>query len=280
MPDHQKSEIGNRKSAGFTLVELLVVITIIGILISLLLPAIQAAREAARRMQCTNNLKQQALAVHLYHDLLGSFPASLVFSENQWGGWGWSAKILPYVEQTNIGSLINYNYAMNHYLASNAMLLKTILPFYQCPTPPLTLSACCSNYPPDGKSVAEMSYAAIVTHTALAATSAASNNASSFKGSGCIFLNSGVRLAEIVDGSSQTLLIGERIPYPDNDPVKPAVGGESALVRPVNGGLIGPPVAAFRPTMGSTTRMRPSGTILPYKAAIRAGPTSRSPTGT
>jgi prepilin-type N-terminal cleavage/methylation domain-containing protein/prepilin-type processing-associated H-X9-DG protein len=221
------STIKARKSAGFTLVELLVVITIIAILIALLLPAVQAAREAARRAQCINNLKQQALAVHLYHDARGSFPGSFVMAETSWGGWGWAAKILPYVEATNIAEQINYRYAMNHYLASNARLLQTILPFYQCPSAaPLILTACCSNYQMNGqgsKHVAEMSYAAIVTHTALKDSTDGTNNAGDV-GSGCMFRDSGVRLADITDGSSQTLLIGERIPYPDNDPLKPLLG--------------------------------------------------------
>ncbi|EAQ81422.1 DUF1559 domain-containing protein [Blastopirellula marina] len=91
---------------GFTLVELLVVIAIIGVLIALLLPAVQQAREAARRMQCTNHLKQLALALHNYHDTFGAFPAISYDHEVNGGdetrhaSWSWGTMILPQIEQT------------------------------------------------------------------------------------------------------------------------------------------------------------------------------------
>ena len=97
-----------RRRRGFTLVELLVVIAIIGILIALLLPAVQAAREAARRSQCTNNLKQVALAVHNYADAFKCFPSGFISSlpalptsasAVEPSVWTWGALLLPFVEQ-------------------------------------------------------------------------------------------------------------------------------------------------------------------------------------
>src|SRR5262245_64832193 len=93
--------MSNLKKA-FTLVELLVVIAIIGVLVALLLPAVQAAREAARRSQCTNNLKQLGLAVHNYADAnKGAFPVG----EYSWGWGTWLVGLLPYIEQQNLYDL-------------------------------------------------------------------------------------------------------------------------------------------------------------------------------
>jgi prepilin-type N-terminal cleavage/methylation domain-containing protein/prepilin-type processing-associated H-X9-DG protein len=100
---------------GFTLIELLVVIAIIGVLIALLLPAVQSAREAARRSQCTNNLKQIGLACHNYIDAMGSFPANLYLHPNYatnayaWNNSSWLVFLLPYTEQRAVYNAVNFS---------------------------------------------------------------------------------------------------------------------------------------------------------------------------
>src|ERR1044071_6861704 len=105
----------HKHKSGFTLVELLVVIAIIGVLVALLLPAVQAAREAARRMSCSSNLRQLGLAMHNYHDTHKTLP----YTTAAWGpdgkvnspgnrGWSWNSFILPYIEQQAVYSQIDF----------------------------------------------------------------------------------------------------------------------------------------------------------------------------
>jgi prepilin-type N-terminal cleavage/methylation domain-containing protein len=129
-----------QRYAAFTLVELLVVIAIIGILIALLLPAVQAAREAARRSQCTNNLKQIGLALQNYHDQNQTFPFGVRAQ-----GWGPSfyVGLLPYMEQTALYQKYDMIGSNNGYLAGNSYLNSVVanvrLPALKCPSSPLPL---------------------------------------------------------------------------------------------------------------------------------------------
>lgn len=122
-----------------TLVELLVVIAIIGILVSLLLPAVQQVREAARQMSCKNNLHQIGIAIHNYHDTLGTLPVGCL----QWRGFSgasqrkqfaWSAFILPYMEQQPLHSQIDFGVPYDH--PSNKSAASVRIPTYLCPTVP------------------------------------------------------------------------------------------------------------------------------------------------
>ncbi|MGQ0634756.1 MAG: DUF1559 family PulG-like putative transporter [Planctomycetaceae bacterium] len=128
----------SRHRRGFTLIELLVVIAIIAVLIALLLPAVQQAREAARRTQCKNNLKQIGLALHNYVDTHGVLPnANLIPTATLPQTWGWMTMILPFVDQAPLFSSLNPGPVTLPQAASTAAgvaLLQTSLAVYQCPT--------------------------------------------------------------------------------------------------------------------------------------------------
>jgi prepilin-type N-terminal cleavage/methylation domain-containing protein/prepilin-type processing-associated H-X9-DG protein len=136
---------------GFTLIELLVVIAIIAVLIALLLPAVQAAREAARRAQCTNNLKQLGLAMHNYHQAIGTFPIGVmgIRSPTLYASVGdptgsinrrtWAFMLLPYIEQSAMYGAVNFSLPFNPPTgAANNTVSESLIAVYLCPSDPTT----------------------------------------------------------------------------------------------------------------------------------------------
>ena len=182
---------------GFTLVELLVVIAIIGVLVALLLPAVQAAREAARRSSCLNNISQLALAVHNYEFAVEHLPAGVINpdgpirSEADGQHVSWLVQITPYVEMGNVYD--QFDQAAGAYAPVNAAIRAVPVSLFTCPSFP-------------GNEISEDKLSAVSTyagcHHDVEAPIDTNNN-------GLLFLNSDIRYTDIKDGSSQTMLIGE-----------------------------------------------------------------------
>lgn len=203
--------ISHKSRRAFTLVELLVVIAIIGILIAMLLPAVQAAREAARRMQCCNNVKQIAVALHNYHDTNGQFPPGDGFTPPGGQEWTWAVRVLDYLEQDILGEGVNWE-AVNWMDGPGTAdpspemdkLLTAQIASFHCPSDPmatsLRISSDCNVQGTVRKS--RISYAANYGQGRQRATN---------RINGVFYMNSTTKISEIQDGTSNTLLLSELI---------------------------------------------------------------------
>ena len=224
-----------RVTRGFTLIELLVVIAIIAVLIALLLPAVQAAREGARRAQCTNNMKQIGLAIANYESAIGCIVSGYVSGTGAHGwtgvqgydpdpatgdngpGWGWLALLLPYAEQTPLANAINFS--MPTWTAENGTVVKVQLAVYLCPS---------ANNPNATCSMVDANMNALpVANTQFARANYQYNQGWNDTGmpvnvnyddpvrgcNGPLYRNSRITYAAVSDGLSNTVVAGEKTPY-------------------------------------------------------------------
>lgn len=212
-----------RTHRAFTLIELLVVIAVIGILVALLLPAVQFAREAARRMSCQNNLRQIGVALQMYADVNKQLPPAICLGPGDFGQWSAQARILPFIEQANVSNRINFNTTY----AIQPDIIKQRIPIYLCPTESKDRPSMA-----DGLQQYPLNYGANMgtwliyqpTTPVLGLT-----------GDGAFTVNEGVSLGAITDGLSNTIAFSEVKAY--QPIVKEApVPGTTAPTQP---GVIG-----------------------------------------
>jgi prepilin-type N-terminal cleavage/methylation domain-containing protein len=225
---HRSSSLATKRRIrlGFTLIELLVVIAIIAVLISLLLPAVQQAREAARRSQCKNNLKQIGLAMHNYHDVFSRLPigfvdtATATASATEDGGWSWAAQLLPQLDQVPLFSSFDFRFHPHGTLANeagNTAAGATSLQVFSCP----------SDVKPSTRKSGTSDPAATSTANGVvpaAATSSYVGNAGPFNANFCdqaspgyqsvrsvgaFRVNMGLGFQSFTDGLSNCMLVGE-----------------------------------------------------------------------
>ncbi|HLA84470.1 MAG TPA: DUF1559 domain-containing protein [Thermoguttaceae bacterium] len=205
----------HRLPHGFTLVELLVVIAIIGVLIALLLPAVQAAREAARRLQCTNNMKQLGLALHNYENALGVFPPGGFSAGNR---FSWAALVMSHLELDTLSDLLDYKSMYQSVQNKQAATSGPVVFF--CPSQAEQNSVLyrvfgVTDELSNGKDTKTIHYVGIagpkgvnpVTGTDYAWENLGPNGGYSF--SGMLYRNSRLKTQDVTDGMSQTYLLGE-----------------------------------------------------------------------
>jgi prepilin-type processing-associated H-X9-DG protein len=223
MSDH---EIGTERTpmkrrTGFILIELLVVIAIIGVLIGLLVPAVQKVREAAARLKCANNLKQIGLALHNYHDRMNGFPSGYqaqVASDNSdlGPGWGWAAFLLDDVEQGNLKRQVRFDLQVSD--PANAAVRVTTVPVYVCPSEPRTGTFTVVDA--NGGALCDVARGSYVAMNGVLGVSG-----DAWDNDGAFIRNRSMRIADITDGLSNTLIVGERASNMSNSTWTGAVTG-------------------------------------------------------
>lgn len=254
--------MGSNRRA-FTLVELLVVIAIIGLLVALLLPAVQAAREAARRMQCGNNLRQLGVAMQNYHDTLKTFPPGFMvrgyLGNGTPGGWAWGVFLMPYIEQCPLQDRLSVTeYTLEQVINDPNLLpmLQADLSVFRCPSSligPLRTHQGAPN-----PKVASANYTCCRGFFSFTGTThlTKANN-------GLCYGESATRMRDVIDGTSNTFAIGERTAFGaalQNDGSWPSwcgPGGGGAM-NTVSSGVSEPP---NNTSNGAFSSQHPGGTV-------------------
>jgi prepilin-type N-terminal cleavage/methylation domain-containing protein/prepilin-type processing-associated H-X9-DG protein len=238
MSDNYKSNTTKPANRAFTLVELLVVIAIIGVLVALLLPAVQAARDAARRMQCANHFKQVGLAFHNYQSAKNTFPPGVIFShadmagkpdcapllpdiltETYFSGFGWGIFILPYLEHDVLYSQFERDKGLlpagNKWASpQNFLQIASRIDTYLCPSDPnsgvlVFYTGEGKNGPHDDDDVADTNMAGVTDFEDWTCDGTWPKSFKSHRARGMLAERFGCRIREVTDGTSKTFLVGE-----------------------------------------------------------------------
>jgi prepilin-type N-terminal cleavage/methylation domain-containing protein len=260
---------------GLTLIELLVVMAIIGVLIGLLLPAVQRVRDAAHRAECANNLKQIGLAAHQHHDSLKAFPAGIRLKKKRADPnhlSSWLTQLLPYLEQQQLWTATQAAYQKSRSPFKNPphMGLATVVPVFTCPADARASQTQIAQR--------ERYTVALTSYLGVQGKDLTTKD-------GVLFRNSRVRIADITDGTSNTLFAGERPPSTDfqygwwyagvgqryTGSADMILGVQERNVLPIKPGSCAPGVYSFGPRAISIQSLPPLPNRGPYPIISSTG---------
>ena len=219
-----------RRRRGFTIVELLIVVAIIGVLVGLLLPAVQIARESARRSQCVRNLREIGLALHTFHDAKRGFPPAFTATQDpgnvNWRtlttttpsyfepGWSFFASILPYVEEAGLHDRLDLSVPILDARNDAARSADALMPLYVCPSDTAARLVDVLDFGESGAATALSGAGTLITRapvSSYAGVLGTTDHEENGLFNGVFFRNSRVRSGQITDGTSKTICVGERM---------------------------------------------------------------------